>query len=301
MDFGRLPDIRHVDFRLPPDHPDTAAFLGRAGGGPRRVYLGAPVWSHPGFLGKIYPPRARPDAYLAHYADHFETIELNSTWYGVTPERVARWVAATPPEFRFCPKITREVSHEGQSFLGDEATRRFCQVIRGFDARLGPAWLLLPPSVGPELWPDLRRWLRSFPVDIELAIELRHAAWFADAARLRDVFHELEQQGVSAIISDVAGRRDVLHQRVTAPTVLLRFAGHRLDPTDFTRLDAWATRLTSWFEQGLSTAYVFFHQPDEHEVVELALHLGERLGKALEDVEIRMPRLWQQAEQGELF
>lgn len=272
MDFGRVADISSVDFALPGDAPGTDALLAGLDVIPkdaRRLRIGSPRWADPGFTGRLYPRGTAADDRLGRYARAFDAIELNTTWYAYDADQIARWAEQTPETFRFCPKIHKEISHERQLVRANEPTQAFCAAIRGFGENLGPAWLLPPPEFGPDRLDDLSTWLQCWPEDLALAIELRHPGWF-EGDWGAEVFDLLERRRVTAVLTDVAGRRDVLHMRLTAPSAFVRFVGNRLDPSDHLRLEAWADRLGSWFDRGLSTAHVFLHQPEEHLVLDIA-------------------------------
>jgi uncharacterized protein YecE (DUF72 family) len=301
MDFGKLSNINFVDWRLPADPESNTRFL-KSLKKPEKpqLYFASPVWSNAGFVGKIYPHTAKPANYLYHYARQFNCIELNTTYYGVNPASVAKWVAAAPESFKFCPKLTKRISHEKQLRLVDEDVQEFCQQMEVLGNRLGPAWLLLPQSFGPWNLDELSQFLTKFPKKFELGVELRHPEWFDEQAT-GEVFNLFEKNGTAAIITDVAGRRDVLHMRLTSPTTIIRFVGNHLHPTDFERLDEWAHRIAKWFEQGLHTCYIFLHQPEEELCVELAIHFVNKLNE-LAGLDVQVPQLVPPiAEQGSLF
>ena len=85
---------------------------------------------------------------------------------------------------------------------------------------------------------------------------------------------------MTAIITDTAGRRDCAHMALSTPKTLIRFVGNGLHPSDFERLDRWAERLLGWVDHGLQQAFVFFHQQDEAQTVDLAEHLERRFAAA---------------------
>lgn len=265
MKFGRLSDISEVDFTLPPDAPGSAAVFARLPL-PESVnlYVGCTGWSMKEWVGKTYPAGAKTKDYLQYYGQQFNTIELNTTHYRIpTPETVRKWYADTPADFRFCPKIPQSISHRLHLGLEDANLRMFCEAIVELREKAGCCFMQMPPFFAPDRLPALELFLQNFPADIPLAVELRHAAWFEHggaeferAARILEKYHR------TAVITDVAGRRDVLHQRVTNHTVMIRWNGNGLVPTDFTRLDAWLHRLREWTEQGISEIYLFTHEPD---------------------------------------
>jgi uncharacterized protein YecE (DUF72 family) len=86
----------------------------------------------------------------------------------------------------------------------------------------------------------------------------------------------LENRNISHIITDSAGRRDLLHMRLTTPTAFVRYNGANVD-SDYTRLDDWFERLKLWKEQGIENIYFFIHQNHEEASPLLAAHLIKKL------------------------
>jgi len=304
MDFGRSEPgvaLDALDLDLPPDHPEAPAFFaarghverktGAARGG-QRVFIGAPIWNHAGYVGKLYPPGTRPDRFLHHYSRQFSTIELNTTYYGADPARLAKWREQTPPGFLFCPKFPREIGHDKRLAGVEDATAGFCETCRALGDRLGPLWILLPPDFGPAELDRLAVFLRDVPEDLELAVEVRHPAWFSDAGAASRLFALLEGVGAAAVLTDTVGRRDVLHMRPTANFAFVRFSGNGLHSSDYARMDAWILRLGRWLERGLERAFLFLHQPEpqEDQTAELGVYAVRRL-RELVGVEAKGPEL----------
>ncbi len=299
MDFGRvLPDeLDRIDFALPREPERNAQILQTP---PRAeapsVYVACPVWNHPGFVGLIYPENAKPADALRHYARSFPAIELNTTYYGVNVENLRRWREAVPAGFKFAPKLTKEISHERCLVNCEELTLQFCNAVQELGDHLGPLFLLLGPNFGPDRFGVLAHYLERFPRGVALSIELRHPAWFQRGGP--DVFDLFAEHNVIAVITDVAGRRDVAHMRLTAKTAVVRFVGNRLHATDFARVDAWVERLASWIDAGLECVYFFLHQPSEDLNVPVAEHLIRALNDRL-GLDLALPR--RVAKQQELF
>ncbi|NNF06398.1 MAG: DUF72 domain-containing protein [Candidatus Eisenbacteria bacterium] len=285
MDFGRLPDISGVNFALPENGLQNLG-SGKLNDSPR-ICIGTPRWADPGFTGKIYPPRAGQANFLKHYTKSFQTVELNATYYAVNPSWIAKWCAQVDPEFLFCPKFPQHISHDMRLRGTLLEERAFKDALGGFGSKLGATWVLLPSDFGPEELPALRQFLERWGGVFPLAVELRHPGWFKEewSKRVSELFLETQ---TSWVITDVAGRRDVLHMNLPTSWFILRFVGNRHHPTDFTRIDAWVDRLVSWFQKGLSQAFLFLHQPEEHLNVEIAEHLCRRLKK--EGYEPRLPK-----------
>lgn len=264
LDFGRLSHIDDVDFSLAPHEPRTAAVLDGARAVPPTVRLGAPAWGNASWVGRVYPRGTPPRDFLGIYASHFTAIELNSTFYGVpAPATVARWRDSTPPGFLFCPKVHQSVSRAGDLGAASAGLAAFCAAMEGFGDRLGPSFLQLPPAFGPDRIEALHTLLGAAPPSFPLAVELRHPGWFADRALRDDAWAMLRSRGIGAVITDVAGRRDVSHASLPVPWTLARLVLNALHPTDQLRIDAWATRLAEWLDAGLQGAFLFVHQPDD--------------------------------------
>ena len=281
MDFGRTAKFEKVDFCLPADDPITHSTLAEnVNKSDPRVHLGCPIWVKREWVGSVYPPKTKPADYLFQYGQRFNAVELNSSFYHLpAPEKIDKWLQKVGPGFRFCPKIEKRISHAPGLPLRSLTT--FVETIRIFGSHLGVCFLQLSPHFDPSQKRALARFLAAFPREVPLAIELRHPAWFEDNAQRTRLFEYLRRERIGLVISDVAGRRDVLHMGVTAPFAFIRFTGHNLHPTDFSRLDVWAKRLSQWFDRGLRDVYFFMHQPNEMGCAELVNHLARRINDRL--------------------
>ena len=302
MDFGKLQDISRVDFTLPPDHPETLPLLSRSGKYKNpQVYVGLPVWVNKAWVGGVYPPKMPEKESLFWYGKQFNTIELNSTHYHIPSDTtVERWRHAVPQGFRFCPKFPQLISHEAALRSTQDVTAAFCAAIAGFEDKLGDSFLQLPPTFGPRQLHDLEAFLAFIPESIPITVELRHPDWFTDNVASLELFEVLGKYKVGTVLTDVAGRRDVLHMRLTTPSAMIRFVGNGLHPTDYTRIDEWVQRLKVWFDSGLQQLYFFVHEPDNTLAPELETYLVQQLNKVC-GLNLKVPKKFVQPKQGELF
>lgn len=101
-------------------------------------------------------------------------------------------------------------------------------------------------------------------------------------------------------MTDVAGRRDVLHQRLTSRTALIRFVANDLHATDLKRMDDWVTRLAEWINSGLERLYFFIHTPDKSFTPELATYFIKHLN-ASAGVNVAPPVIRGALPESELF
>ncbi|MBL7776542.1 MAG: DUF72 domain-containing protein [Saprospiraceae bacterium] len=294
MEFGKLPSVDSVDFTLPPEPNSNADFMRRFPANKDRpqIFLGATGYNMRAWVGKWYPAKAKPADYLRHYGAQFNTIEHNTTHYRIPDlATIERWREEVPDDFRYCPKIPQTISHARDLGLSGPEIGMFCQAIRPLGAKLGCCFLQLPPYFKEEQVPVLERFLRVFPHrEIPLAVEVRHESFFQPSPASAYFFQLLENEAVPAVITDVAGRRDVCHMRLTSPCTMIRFVGNGLHPTDFSRLDAWANRLAVWFGQGLRSVYFFCHEPDNLLAPELTAYAATAFSTVFPRAILRGPK-----------
>ncbi|MEN0004219.1 MAG: DUF72 domain-containing protein [Bacteroidota bacterium] len=296
MKFGKLSNIESVDFSLPPDASTNQNILATATqkeGAAKHLqfYIGCTGWSMKEWVGTVYPKGTKTTDYLRHYGQQFNTIELNTTHYRIpTLEMIAKWKDQTPSDFRFCPKIPQTISHRRQLGAYSSALTQFADAIQGLEERLGCCFMQLPPYFGSDRLPQLTQFVEQFPNHIPLAIEVRHESWFDTPNAASGLVDLLQKHHMAWVLTDVAGRRDVLHMQLTNRTAMVRFVGNGLHPTDYSRIDDWVERLATWYQQGLSEVYFFPHEPDNVLAPQLAAYLLEQVQK-LSFVQVRGPKL----------
>ncbi len=304
MKFGKLASLDGVDFHLPADPPQNAEVLAAiTPAQPPALHIGPTGYNTREWVGKWYPAGTKEKDFLRHYGQQFNTIEHNTTHYRIPDlATVDRWREETPADFRFCPKIPQTISHEPDLGLRDGQTPFFADMIQGLQEKMGCCFLQLPPYFSSREMPLLSRFLDMFPNSLPLAVEVRHESFFQDPATTRTFFQLLRDHDRSSLITDVAGRRDVCHMQLSNERVLIRFVGNGLDPTDYTRIQAWSERLARWFEAGLQEAYFFTHEPENILAPDLAAYCAETFAARMPDVQMRGPHpVPPPARQGTLF
>jgi len=143
-----------------------------------RLRFGTMGFSYADWAGVFYPPGTKPGDYLAHYARHFDTVELDTTFHATPPvERVRRWAEVTPDDFRFCVKTPKDVTHEGAIDRRVGPMLEFVEVMRAFGPKLAAILVQLPPSCGIDQFEALKRFASAMPRDVRFAIEFRNASW----------------------------------------------------------------------------------------------------------------------------
>jgi len=278
MDFGKVDNPGSVDFTLPKDAPETKKVLSASKGNDFEAYVGCAKWNRSELKG--FYPRGTKDE-LAYYSTQFNSIELNATFYRMPSwEQVETWKDKTPDNFKFFPKLTNTISHFKRLIDVKEVVNDFCNSISNFDKKLGMAFLQLHDNFKPKDFERLKKVVEDFPKGVPLGIEVRNNEWFSDPKVQDDFCQLLEKNDVTNIIVDTAGRRDMLHMRLTNSVAFIRYVGAN-HPSDVERLDDWIERIKKWRKEGLEKLYFFVHQNVELESPLLASYFIERLNKEL--------------------
>jgi len=300
MEFGKVPseEVKSVDFTLPPDGELTAKIINGKGVPQVDFFIGCAKWGRKEWVNIIYPPKTKEANFLDEYVKHFNSIELNAVFYSIpTKEQVNKWkekvVQNVTGQFLFFSKFPRIVSHIKRLKNAEQATDDFLASISEFGEFLGPCFLQLSDNFGPKNYDILEEYIKSLPADLNVFVELRHADWFKDPEARKMVFEMLAKYKKGAVITDVSGRRDVLHMELTIPEIFIRFVGNGKEhqDSDFARIDDWAIRIKSWLDQGLEKVYFFLHQHDELDTPVLANYtikvFNEKLGSDVPEIVFR--------------
>ena len=302
MEFGKTNNLDTINFSLPPGAPFNArVWADVESTGRPNVFIGGPVWANKDYVGKLYPSNAKERDFLHYYTRQFNTIELNLTHYQIpTASMIERWKVEASPGFTYCPKFPQSISHERQLVAAEGLTEEFVNAVLALEEYLGMTFLQLPPTFGPDKWPVLQAYLRSLPDELDVAVEFRHPDWFKPATGMQTL-ERLHAMRRHAVMTDVAGRRDVLHMGLSSPVLTLRFIANEGHPSDYTRTDAWVQRLKTWFGKGLKTAYLFIHGGGDNDTApELILYWTRELNKHC-GLNLREPVLQPKVVQGSLF
>lgn len=244
-------------------------------------YLGCAIWAYKGWLGDFYPQGSSSSRLLQLYAERLTTVEVNATFYSTpSAETVSRWAEQTPESFRFCPKFPRTVSHAGLLQPHIDEAIDFIQLMQALGPRLGPLFVQLPPSYGPQQYPDLATFLTEInSSNVPLALEVRHPQWFqpSHADKLNNLLTSLQvgrvlldsrsiYQGLDdpQVHSQRRKPKLPLHPATTAPFTVIRYISHPQRELNDVFLGNWVNILQAWLRQGIDT-YFFVHCPLEEQ------------------------------------
>lgn len=285
MKFGSVDNPQEIDFTLPSDHPDTLKILAQGNPNKFEAFVGCAKWNKADLKG--FYPRGTKDE-LEYYSKQFNSIELNATHYRIFgADVVSGWREKTPSDFKFFPKVVNSISHYKRLKGVESLIEEYTIPIRSFEEKLGMIFLQLRDDFKPKDMDRIEHFLEAWPKDLPLAIELRQTDWFNDEAVASQIYQLFEKHNVANIITDTAGRRDLMHMRLTTPVAFIRYVGANHE-SDYPRLNDWIVRIKDWKAQGLEKLYFFVHQNIEKESPLLSSHFIKELNKEL-GTELNLP------------
>jgi uncharacterized protein YecE (DUF72 family) len=196
--------------------------------------LGTSSWSSEDWVGSFYPPGTPPADYLGVYAQHFDTVEVDSTYYRIPAEAMVRnWGARTPPGFTFAAKFPQVITHEKVMHDCGGEIAEFLRVMSLLEDRLGPLLLQFPyfskkAFASPEdFLVRLIPFLESLPLGFKYALEVRNKYWvnacFLNVLRKYGIAYALIDHPWMTPASQLAVELDV----VTADFTYIRWLGDR--------------------------------------------------------------------------
>lgn len=296
MKYGKVEDPTKIDFNIPADDRSTEEVLKNAHESGFEIYVGCAKWNKTD-LKDFYPKGTKDE--LTYYSRQFNSIEMNSVFYNMPKaEQVIKWKNKTPERFKFFPKITQSISHMRRLDNVEELTTIYCDNISHFEEKLGMCFLQLHENFGVKGFDKLKAFVTGFPKVIPLAVEVRSKDWFSDTAIWNEYCEFLKAHNTANVIVDTAGRRDMMHMRLTTPAAFIRFVGCNVDEIDYRRIDDWIERIVRWKKMGLKQLCFFVHQNVEKSSPLFSAYLIEKLNKRL-NLHLHVPQMAD--EQGKLF
>jgi uncharacterized protein YecE (DUF72 family) len=244
----------------------------------KNLHIGTSGWSYKHWRGLIYPQNVKAADWLAFYTRHFDSTEINRSFYLLPkPAVVTGWVATVPKNFVFCPKISRFLTHMKKLRDPTEPLQRFFNAFANLPARqFGPVLMQLPPMLGfkettarPFYETLAHEWPRH-----SFALEVRHQSWLCDES-----IRLLKHYGVAWVISQSCGDFPYL-EAVTSKHVYLRMHGPAdLYASAYTdeQLKSYAKKIKSWQKNG-HRVWVYFNNDIHGHAWRDALRLKALLG-----------------------
>ncbi len=245
-----------------------------------KVYIGTAGFSYRDWLGNFYPQFCPAADFLQCYAMTFNTVELDSTFYGIPTRKVVeKWSATTPAGFQFAAKFPRTVTHEGELKARMEDAEKYLAVMAAMGDKLGPLLLQFPPSFQPCSRKDLCELLSLIPRGLRVAVEVRCRSWLTE-----ELYSMLKAREIGLCLAELPGMPR-LNVR-TADFIYLRFIGdHKGIPDDFSyvreprldELDYWTDTLEHFAGEN-ADIFAYFNNQFSGHAPSTALDFRNRVG-----------------------
>jgi uncharacterized protein YecE (DUF72 family) len=277
MKFGQVDDPDSIDFTIPKDRPDTKRILAKSKKQDFKVFVGCAKWNKTD-LKNFYPKGVKDE--LGYYASHFNCVELNATFYKRYWEKqYTAWHDGVPDGFLFFPKLPQSITHFSRLKDVEEKVAQFAENSAFLKGKLGMPFMQMHNNFDPKDFERVERFIECWKQYARpLAMEFRKTNWHTDPEISSRLYALMESNNITNVLVDTAGRRDLMHMRLTTPTPFVRWVGanHR---SDRDRLDEWVARIAKWKKLGLSEIYFFIHQNVEKESPFLSAYFIEKLNK----------------------
>ena len=235
-----------------------------------RVHIGTSGWHYKHWLdGVFYPTGTKPAEMFDFYAKHFDTVEINNSFYHLPSAKTFdNWRDNSPARFIFAVKASRFITHMKKLKDPQPSSEKFFLVADRLGRKLGPILFQLPPrwKLNRERFEEF---LQSLPADHKYVFEFRDESWFVP-----EVYELLRRYKAAYCIHDFADMNVPIE--ITTNFTYIRFHG----PTSAkywgsyssAQLRLWADRIKQWSTR-LHAAYIYFNNDPEGRAVENALEL----------------------------
>ena len=185
---------------------------------PAAVHIGCSGWVYKHWRGILYPEGLPQKRWFERYAEDFDTVEINASFYRLPlASTFDGWRAKAPEGFRYALKVNRFITHLKKLVGVEDAVNEFAALARRLDGKLGPLLYQLPPSLKLDL-DRLEAFLKIIPHDLANVFEFRSADWYVP-----ETYALLDRYGASFCVHDMRGSAT---QRIAVgPVAYVRFHG----------------------------------------------------------------------------
>jgi uncharacterized protein YecE (DUF72 family) len=144
-------------------------------------WLGTIGFGYKDWKGGFYPADLSPRDYLSYYSRIFNSVELDTTFYGIpSRQRIQQWKKSVSKNFLFCAKTPRKITHEMRLSGAHGMMDEFVHTVSELADQLGVILIQFPPSFTIESLDLLSGFLTRLPQGIRYAVELRHSSWYVE-------------------------------------------------------------------------------------------------------------------------
>ncbi|MDQ0108843.1 uncharacterized protein YecE (DUF72 family) [Chitinophaga terrae (ex Kim and Jung 2007)] len=240
------------------------------------IHIGTSGWSYAHWRDIFYPEHLAGNELLPWYAKTFKVTEINTSFYHLPlVSTVEKWAGEVPARFKFCPKISRYITHVKRLLEPEETLPKFFDVFDHIHKRLGPVLIQLPPTLQfeQERAAHFFQILKDNYKDYTFALEARHESWLAD-----EPMELLKKYRIAWVIA-YSGKRWPAAEEVTAKDIYLRFHGpdgHFATSYTNKQIEGYAKKISDW-QQQRHRIWAFFNNDGHGYAIKNALTLTDLL------------------------
>ncbi|MCK4789678.1 MAG: DUF72 domain-containing protein [Desulfobacteraceae bacterium] len=232
--------------------------------------IGTSGWNYKQWRGIFYPPKIPVSGWLDFYTRHFDTVEVNATFYRLPkPETFDNWYEKTPRGFLWSVKASKYITHTKRLQDCREPLERLYNAAGRLKEKLGPILLQLPPNMVFEREIFIP-FCENLDPSFQHVLEVRHQSWIDPC-----VFKILSEHNIAFCLSDTAGKYPY-HEEITADFVYVRLHGsQKLYASEYSEdeLQEWGRKIRNLNMQ----AYVYFDNDFKGFAIKNAKRLKEIL------------------------
>jgi uncharacterized protein YecE (DUF72 family) len=168
-----------------------------------KIFIGTSGWNYAHWSKDQFYPRTCPQReWLAYYARHFRTVEINNSFYRLpAPETFTAWSRQVPPDFIFAVKGSRFITHMKKLKEPKQSVKLFLSHSSRLRKKLGPILFQLPPQMKINA-PRLKEFIGALSrrKRLRISLEFRHESWFID-----EIYDIIEKAGWAICVADGIG------------------------------------------------------------------------------------------------
>jgi len=232
------------------------------------IWIGTSGYNYPEWKGSFYPEKLPASKMLPYYAERFDTVEINYTFYRFPNEKIlAGWNEETPGRFKLTLKAPKRITHDARLRDCAESLTRFLQVANTLGPKLGALLFQLPPFFKKDL-AVFDSFLAAMPAGVQAAFEFRHYSWLDE-----EVYSRLRAKNLALCIADSENSSTPLE--MTADYAYFRLRDEGYTPSDIAK---WARTIREQTTKSRDV-YVYFKHEEQGKGPEFARLLLSELGE----------------------
>ncbi|HUO59117.1 MAG TPA: DUF72 domain-containing protein [Candidatus Acidoferrales bacterium] len=240
------------------------------------IRIGTSGWQYGHWRGPFYPEKCSAAKMLNHYIQHFDSVEVNNTFYKLPrAEALRAWAAAVPKDFCFAVKASRFITHNKKLIDPQNFLDKFLPVVEVLGGKLGPILFQLPPKWRANAQ-RLEGFLAALPRSHRYTFEFRETSW--NSAQVLQI---LRRYNAAYCVYELAGYLSPIEITADWAYVRLHGPGNKYQGSYERRtLRQWAAQIANWSTQ-LKAVYFYFDNDDAGYAARNALELKKLVERSI--------------------